>query len=384
MIKNKNTLWIRRGIQIVFFFFVFSIVLSHFLESRGLSFPWPVVHNFHAICPFGAVETAGRLIIEGSFIPKIHESNLWVFFGVVLITLLFGSLFCGYMCPLGSVQEWVGRIGKRVFKKRYNSFSGSKIDRLLGYLRYAVLFAVLIQTTRIVSLVFMKIDPYYALFHFWTGDVFITSLIVLGAVLVLSLFVERPWCRWLCPFGALLGIIQLISPWKIRTEDNKCTSCGKCSRVCPMGIRVHSRSSVIDTRCNKCSTCLDSCPTEGALTYSLPKKPRLALKNSLITGILVLALFSAPILFAHVTDRFKTSNRPAVRHGELTIQDMKGSMTLKDVAEGFDIDEDKIFQILGIPPDTPVSTKIFDLEDIADSITVHTVKLKISEYLSEH
>ena len=110
--------WIKRGVQITFYLFISTIVLSHFIESRGWDLPWPVLQNFHAVCPFGAVETAGRLIIEGSFIPKIHESNLWTFLGVALVTITIGAAFCGYLCPLGSVQEWIGSIGKKIFKKR--------------------------------------------------------------------------------------------------------------------------------------------------------------------------------------------------------------------------------------------------------------------------
>ena len=64
-------------------------------------------------------------------IPKIHESNFWVFSGVILITLLIGAVFCSYLCPLGSVQEWIGALGKRIFKKKYNRFIGRKIDRVL-------------------------------------------------------------------------------------------------------------------------------------------------------------------------------------------------------------------------------------------------------------
>ena len=123
-------------IQIVFFMFIFTVVFSHFAERNGLKVPWQVLQNFHAVCPFGAVETAGRLILDGAFIPKIHQSNFWVFSGVVLITLLIGTAFCGYLCPLGSVQEWIGGLGKKIFRKRYNRFINEKADRIFGYLRF--------------------------------------------------------------------------------------------------------------------------------------------------------------------------------------------------------------------------------------------------------
>ena len=379
-VDKRRGKWIRRVIQIVFFLFIFAIVFSHYIERKGLNLPWGVLNNFHAICPFGAVETAGRLILDGRFIPKIHESNIWVFSGVMLGTLLFGSVFCGYLCPLGSVQEWIGLLGKRIFKKKYNRFIGEKLDRALGYLRYGVLILILLKTTQAVSLVFQRVDPYYALFHFWMGDVFFTALIVLGAVLLLSLFFERPWCRWFCPFGALLGLVQLLSPWKIRCSERICSSCGGCSNACPMHIPVHKRPSVIDTRCNRCGSCIDACRREGAITYSLPGKS-FVLKKKLAIGVLAIALFSAPILFAHTGGLFKTSNRPAGRRGQLVLQDIKGSMTLKEIARGLSMDMETLASILGIPTEIPDSTRVYDLEDIDEYLTMKNVKGKLSEYL---
>ena len=381
--KLKRGVCVKRSIQIVFYLFVFTIVLSHFIERRGWGLPWPVLHNFHAICPFGAVETAGRLIIEGGFIPKVHESNLWTFLGVTLVTVTIGAAFCGYLCPLGSVQEWIGSIGKKTFKKRYNRIAGKKVDQLLGYMRYGVLITIIIQTTRMTTLVFQRVDPYYALFHFWMGDVFLTALIALGIILMLSFFVERPWCRWFCPFGALQGILQLISPWKIRKNKELCTSCGACARACPMGIHIQEKNSVFDTRCNRCGNCLRACHREGAISFSLPMKPSLKLKNSFVTGVLILVLFAAPILVAHAGGLFKTSNKPVIARGELLVHDVKGSMTLHELAKGVDMNVDTLLTVLGIPPDVPDSTKIFDLEEINESITINTVKMELSKYLSE-
>ncbi len=377
---KKRGKGIRRVIQIVFFLFIFSVVFSHYIEKKGFDLPCGVLDNFHAVCPFGAVETAGRLILDGGFIPKIHESNLWVFSGVMLVTLLFGSVFCGYLCPLGSVQEWIGSLGRRIFKKKYNRFIGKKFDRALGYLRYGVLILILLKTTQAVSLVFQRVDPYYALFHFWMGDVFFTALIVLGAVLLLSLLFERPWCRWFCPFGALLGLVQLLSPWKIRCSERICSSCSGCSRACPMHIPVHKRSSVVDTRCNRCGSCIDACRREGAITYSLPGKS-FVLKKKLAIGVLAIALFSAPILFAHAGGIFKTSNRFAGRRGQLVLQDIKGSMTLKEIASGLSMDTETLASILGIPTEIPDETRVYDLEDIDEYLTMKNVKGKLSEYL---
>jgi ferredoxin len=381
-LKDKKAhIWIRRSIQITFFLFVFMVVFSHFVDKRGIDIPWPTVGNFHAICPFGAVETAGRLILEGNFIPKIHESNLWTFFGVALSTLIFGSFFCGWLCPLGSVLEWIGGMGKKLFKKRYNRLISEKVDHALGFMRYGVLALIVFATTRSGTLVFQRFDPYYALFHFWMGDVFFTALAVLGLVVLLSLFFERPWCRWLCPFGALLGLVQIISPWKIRRNEENCTSCRICVNKCPMRIPLHKKKVILDTRCNRCLSCVTSCKKEGALEYSAGPKGIYPLKKKAIAGFLAIAVFSAPVIFSVSTGYYRTSARHDVRKGTLTAEEIKGSMSLKELAEGFSMDMEVLRKVLGISEKVSDSTKLFNLEEIDESLTIGSVRMKVKEYM---
>jgi polyferredoxin len=131
----------------------------------------------------------------GTFTHKIHQSSFILMILVFILAFLFGAVFCGWVCPLGSVQEWVGKLGKRLFKKRYNHFIPRRIDQYLRYLRYIMLIWVLYATAMTGKLAFADIDPYYALFNFWTGEVAITGLTVLGITLLASLAVERPWCK---------------------------------------------------------------------------------------------------------------------------------------------------------------------------------------------
>ncbi len=373
-------MWIRRSIQIVFFLFVFAVVFSHYAEKNGIAIPWSVLHNFHAICPFGAVETAGRLVMEGTFIPKIHESNLWVFAGVILVTLLFGAVFCGWLCPLGSVQEWIGTIGKKIFKKRYNRFVGARVDHMLGYLRYAVLALVLFKTTQMVNLVFQRVDPYYALFHFWMGDVLPSALIVLGGVLALSLFFERPWCRWFCPFGALIGVVQLLAPWKIRRNSAECTACGACARVCPMRIPLEKKTAVLDTRCNRCGNCLTACPKEKGMSFSFSRASLFPLKTRLVTGVLIVSLFASPILFAHAGGFFYTSGNQKLQKGKVSVEEIRGSMTVEEIARAMGIETETLWQVLGGEGSVPEATKLYDLEEIQTSLTLKAVKQKLSSF----
>jgi polyferredoxin len=140
----------------------------------------------------------------------------------------------------------------------------------MRYLRYIMLAWVLYATAMTGKLAFGEIDPFYALFNFWTGEVAITGLIVLGITLLASLVIERPWCKYACPYGAILGIINLISVFKIHRQDSTCKSCNLCSRDCPMNIPVHSASVVRDHQCIGCLECTSEaiCPIENTVIFS--------------------------------------------------------------------------------------------------------------------
>jgi ferredoxin len=370
--RNLPVLRLKRVIQIFFFCMVFFIVFSHYLGRQGIDLGWPAHMSLHALYPCGAVETAGRLVLQGKFIPKIHESNIWLFGGVAVSTLLFGAMFCGYLCPLGSVQEWVGRLGKKMLGRRYNRFPSGKLDRLLGCLRYGMLILIVVQTTRAVSLVFSRFDPYYALFHFWMGDVFLSGILVLATVLLLSLFVERPWCRWFCPFGALLGLMQRFAPWKVSRDPDTCSSCGRCTRVCPMRIPVHREARVIDTRCNRCGRCIDACPAH-ALSLSWGERRPL---RRWVSVLLLLALVGAPMLIVRSTGPASTPGSK----GQHAQKEITGLVTLGELAYHLGLEMQVMRNLLDLTPDVKESTRLIDLEDIDETLTVPAVR----ELLTEH
>lgn len=102
---------------------------------------------------------------------KIHESAIILMYIVFALALLVGPAFCGWVCPLGSFQEWIGKLGREISPKRFNKIIPGGIDRYLRYLRYGVLIWVVYVTATSATLFFADYDPYYALFNFWTGEV---------------------------------------------------------------------------------------------------------------------------------------------------------------------------------------------------------------------
>jgi len=267
MKKKKNI--IRIIIQVIFFATITLFAINHSLAEVGKEF-LPSV-SLHAICPFGGVETFLSLITFGIIIKKIRLASIVLMVIVLVLSVILGPVFCGWICPLGSLQEWVGKIGKKLFKNKYNTMIPEKLDRILRYLRYVVLIVVTYATFKSLTLVFVEYDPYYALFNFWTGEVALSALIILIVIILLSLIIERPWCKYLCPYGALLGLFNLISIFKIRRNTNTCIDCKQCTNVCPMNIKVHTKTKIIDHQCIRCLECTSeyTCPIEDTLDLKI-------------------------------------------------------------------------------------------------------------------
>ena len=137
-----------------------------------------------------------------------------------------------------------------------------KLDRILRYSRFGVLAWVVYVTAKSGTLLFANVDPYSALFSFWTEEAALPSLIILGATLIGSLWIERPWCKYACPYGALLGLFNKVRIFKIRRNENTCISCVRCDTACPMNITVSKKQKVSDLQCISCMECTSEreCP----------------------------------------------------------------------------------------------------------------------------
>ncbi len=260
--SRKASQKIRFSVQIIFFVLIALTALNSYLESIGIVIPLVSQASLHSLCPFGGVVTIYTLATTGRMVQKVHESSLVLLGLVGILSVLFGPVFCSWMCPLGSIQEWIGKIGRKIFKNRYNHFVPAKIERYLKWFRYVVLVWVIYVTAQSGQLLFANVDPYYALFNFWSGEVAIQAIIVLGLTLAGALFIERPWCKFACPLGALLGLTNLFRIFRVRRTKSTCISCKKCDKACPMNIEVSDSSIVRDLSCNSCLRCTSDnvCP----------------------------------------------------------------------------------------------------------------------------
>jgi polyferredoxin len=267
---RPRSIWIRRVVQIFFFALIALISINHSLADSGSGIPLLASASLHALCPFGGVVTIYQVATVGTFVQKIHESAFVLMAIGFVLAILFGPVFCGWVCPLGTIQEWIAKWGRKLFKRRYNHFVPARIDTVLRYARYLVLAWVVYVTATSGRLVFADYDPYFALFNFWSGEVAWTALAILGLTFGLSLFVERPWCKYACPYGAVLGLSNLFRVFQIRRAESTCKADGACSIMCPMNIQVDSAKTVRDHQCISCLECTSEavCPVARTVVFA--------------------------------------------------------------------------------------------------------------------
>jgi polyferredoxin len=216
--------------------------------------------TLHSYSPLGGFVSLYRFFTTGRYLSHIHTSNLVMLVIVFVITILLGAFFCGWMCPFGAVLEWWKRLTDRLFG--INVRVPVQWDTRLKYLRYFWFLLLVVITAFTGKLVFSDWDPYMVLFSFGREAVF-TAVAVLGVALVGSAFIERFWCRYMCPVGGMVGIFHLLSLTKVKMERAKCIDCGLCNRVCTMGIDVQHTKSIVPAECVNCLECVEQCPTNA-------------------------------------------------------------------------------------------------------------------------
>jgi polyferredoxin len=256
-------------------------------------------------------------------IPAIHPAAMVLFLAFCAISLVAKKAFCSWLCPIGTLSEHLALLGRKLFGK--NLRLPRALDVTLRGLKYLLLgfFVIFIVGMSAEVLTDFLSTPYGILadvkmlgFFRHLGPV---ALLVLTVLAALSLVVEQFWCRYLCPYGALMGLLSLASPLKIRRRVALCTGCGHCARACPAALAVDKLVQVRSAECTACMHCVASCPTEGALQFSLPivetsaplPRYRRALTPTAF-AILIAALFCGFVLAARATDHWQTHIPDAV------------------------------------------------------------------------
>lgn len=334
--------WLRTISQVGFVAFSAYLGLRHQIVGGGPGGAGPI----DAFCPYGAFEALPVLLLEGTFISKTSVSNLWILAALVVGLLAVGPVFCGWICPLGSLGEWIYGLRRRFMAATWEP--AANLAKQFTWGRAAIFLLVLFMSWKTKSIWFEEIDPYKAIFHMNVESASALALIV-GFVL-LSLSFERAWCRWLCPLGIFNGLVGRLSLFKIRRNKATCINCNACSRACPVRIPVAEVEAVSDDRCVGCHRCIEACPVKETLQLQTSESMGRKLMKPAIAGIVAVVIFLGVIGGAQVSGNWRSNDLRGKTIADISsTSELKGWMKWSDVIDKFKVDEAALAKELKLP-----------------------------------
>ena len=287
---------------------------------------------------FSTVGSVYTAVIGGAFSLSAYGGSLLLVAAVLLLTLIWGRFFCGFICSFGAMQDLLWRIGKHI---PFHPVIPQKADRALKALKYAVLLSVVVGVWTLAlpgSAVWSPWTVFGALSAPWNGlpqsaVVFSVGGALLALTVIGSLFIERFFCKYLCPLGAIFSLVSRFRLFGIRRESAACSgNCRVCTRSCAMGIPLYQTERVRSGECINCMKCVSACPV-GNITA----QPAQAVSGT------VAALALAGMTFAGVLPEML--NGPAASAGVSegkyadgvytgTAQGYRGEMTVEVTVRG--------------------------------------------------
>ncbi len=236
-------------------------------QGQPLSRPAAV----EAFLPISALVGLKRLILSGQY-DQVHPAGLTIFIAVMVSALLFRKGFCGWVCPVGTLSNKLEKLGRRIHMAR----------QLPPWLDYPLLSAKYLLLGFFIYVIFWKMDlrqandflfsPYNMaadakMLRFFLSPSYM-ALEVIAGLAILSVLIRNFWCRYLCPYGLLLGFLALLSPIQLRRDRDACSGCKGCEQVCPSGIKITDYEAVRNCECIGCTECAAACP-KGCLSPGL-------------------------------------------------------------------------------------------------------------------
>jgi len=262
-----------------------------------------------AFLPISALVGLKAWLATGNFDP-IHPAGLVIFLAAITLSVLLKRAFCSWICPIGTLSEMLAKLGKRLFGRNY--LIPNWLDYLLRSVKYIILgfFVrfIFLGMTGASATEFLQ-TPYNVVsdikmlqfMQHLTG----VGMTVIGMIVLCSILFENFWCRYFCPYGGLLGLLSVISPYKIRRNHKACIQCGKCTKSCPNHIVVEHASSVWSPECTGCLSCVIQCPVNNTLTFKAPLGlPALSLKT---LAFCVVGLWMAFVIIARITGHWESN-----------------------------------------------------------------------------
>ncbi len=311
--SNRFMQPLRVAIQWAFLFFTVSLGVEFYrfvLYCRGGSALYvPRSDGVEGFLPISALVSLKGWFLTGEINP-IHPAGLVIFLAVIGVSFLLKRSFCSWLCPVGTLSELCWKGGFTLFRRNFrpprwldSSLRGIKYLLLLIFIWSILVLMSPASVSSFISSDYNKIADIRMLDFFLHPSGL--SLIILSFLLLLSFPLRNPFCRFLCPYGALLGLVSMFSPVKVTRDPASCVSCGVCSQLCPSYLPVMAKERLHSPECIGCWRCVAHCPVHGALAMKLPGS-RIAVPG-LLFALLVLLLFWGGTVAGKLTGHWQTA-----------------------------------------------------------------------------
>lgn len=265
--------------------------------------------GIEAFLPISALLSLKDWLVNGSINP-IHPAALVIFLSVIAVSFFLKRSFCSWICPVGTASEVLWKSGFSLLKRNFRP--PRWLDLLLRGIKFLLLFFFLYsilyvmapeQVTAFIYSDYNKIADVRLMDFFLNLN--LVPLLVIMFLLLLSVVLRNPFCRFLCPYGALLGLVSVLSPVKATREKQACVSCGVCNQVCPSYIPVMSQERVFSEECIGCLRCVSHCRAEGALAMKLTG--RTITVSGIIFALLVVVIFWGGTMIGKMSGHWYTA-----------------------------------------------------------------------------
>ncbi len=279
------------------------------LRSGGVAPYVPRPDGIEGFLPISALMSLRDWFMSGSINP-IHPAGLVIFLTVIAVSLLLKRSFCSWICPVGTVSELLWKCGFNLFRR--NLRPPRRMDIGLRGVKYLLLafflFSIFLAMAPAQLSAFIYSD-YNKAADVRLLDFFLhlsgAGLIIIISLALVSLPVRNPFCRFLCPYGALVGLISMLSPVKVTRDSKTCVACGVCTQVCPSYIPVMQKERVMSEECIGCWRCISHCRGEGTLRMKLTG--RKVAMNGILFALLVVGILWGGSVIGKATGHWHTS-----------------------------------------------------------------------------
>jgi Fe-S-cluster-containing hydrogenase component 2 len=311
--RSRRIRWARHAVQAGFLLTVALVGWEFTRWVQGLQAGGPVGERppgVEGFLPIAALLGLRHLVLTGGIHP-VHPAGLAILVLALALGLLAKKAFCSWVCPIGTLSELLASLSRRLFRRQIGL--PRLLDLPLRSLKYLLLaffvYAVFFQMDAAAVSDFLD-SPYNRVADvkmlYFFERLSPVGLGVLVFLVGLSVAVPYAWCRYLCPYGALLGGLSLLSPLKVTRQASSCIDCGLCTRACPSRLPVERLARVRSDECFACLSCVAACPVTRALRVEAHAPARLAVRPAAFAA-LVLGLFVGGVALARATGHWRNS-----------------------------------------------------------------------------